>query len=75
MRRIASSGDFMILMQGNAPLAPGTRVAVYRDLRTPGIPLTAIGEGVIVKNGDTELLRVTSGRDAIESGDYIVPHK
>lgn len=74
-RRIASPGDFMILMQGNTPLVSGARVAVYRDLRTPGIPLAAIGEGVILMNGVTPLLHVTSGRDAIESGDYIVPHK
>ena len=25
-------GDFMLLERGNATLAPGTRVAVYRDL-------------------------------------------
>lgn len=74
-RRIAGPGAFMMVDQGSAPLATGARVAVYRDLRTPGIPLTAIGEGVIVSVGDTQLLRITAGRDAIASGDYIVPHK
>jgi hypothetical protein len=74
-RRIAGPGDFMMLERGNAPLATGTRVAVYRDPHSPGIPLTAIGEGVIVSVGDTQLLRVTAGRDAVAGGDYIVPHK
>ena len=74
-RHIAGPGDFMMLERGRAPLATGTRVAVYRDLRTPGIPLVAIGEGVIVSIGDTQLLRITAGRDAIAGGDYVVPHK
>ena len=74
-RRLAGPGDFMMLERGSAPLAAGTRVAIYRDLRTPGIPLTAVGEGVIVPIGDTQLLRVTAERDAIQSGDYVVPHK
>jgi hypothetical protein len=74
-RRIAGSGDFMMVDQGNAHLVSGSRVAIYRDLRMAGIPLTAIGEGVIVSSGDTQLLRVTTQRDAIQGGDYVVPHK
>ena len=74
-RRIAGPGNFMMLERGNAPLATGTRVAVYRDLHTTGVPLTAIGEGVIVSVGDTQLLRVTAAREAIAGGDYVVPHK
>jgi len=75
-RRIAGPGDFMLLDRGGSAIAPGTRVAVYRDLRTPGVPLAAIGEGVIVTmaNG-APLMRVTSTRDAIQAGDYVVPHK
>ena len=74
-RAIAGPGDFMMLERGRAPLAAGTRVAVYRDLHTPGIPLTAVGEGVIVSVGDTQLLRVTAGRDAIAGGDYVAPRR
>jgi hypothetical protein len=74
-RRIAAPGDFMMVVPGPAPLATGTRVAIYRDLQTPGIPLTAIGEGVILSIGNTHLVRITAERDAIRSGDYIVPHK
>ena len=74
-RRIGSTGDFMMIERSSAALAAGSRVAIYRDLETPGIPLTAIGEGVIVSIGDTQLLRVTAERDAIRAGDYVVPHK
>ena len=38
-RRIAAPGDFMMLERGGAAIAPGTRVAVYRDLQTTGVPL------------------------------------
>jgi hypothetical protein len=42
-RRIGAPGDFVMLARGDAPLAPGTLVALYRDLQTPGVPLVAIG--------------------------------
>jgi hypothetical protein len=75
-RRIAGPGDFMMLDQGAASLTPGTRVAVYRDLQSTGVPLTAIGEGVIVSRPDgTAVMRVTSARDAVRTGDYVVRHK
>jgi len=75
-RRLAGPGDFMMLARGNAPLAPGTRVAVYRDLVTPGVPLVAIGEGVIVSmQNDSPVMRIISARDAIRGGDYVVVHK
>jgi hypothetical protein len=75
-RRIGGTGDFMLLEYQAAGVAPGMRVALYRDLRTPDLPLTMVGEGVIVSvtNG-TPLMRITSARDAIMSGDYVVPHK
>jgi hypothetical protein len=75
-RGLAGPGEFMMLDDGAAQLTPGARVAVYRDLRTTGVPLTAIGEGVIVAvtNG-APLMRITSTRDAVRSGDYVVPHK
>jgi hypothetical protein len=75
-RGLAGPGEFMMLDRGAADLAPGKRVAVYRDLRTAGVPLAAIGEGVIVSvtNG-APLMRVTATRDAVRSGDYVVAHK
>jgi len=76
-RWIGGIGDFMLIDRGSAQgVAPGTRFAVYRDLGTAGVPLAAVGEGVIVSTADTtSLLRITTARDAIESGDYVVPRK
>jgi hypothetical protein len=75
-RRIGGAGDFMIIERRDGQMAPGTRVAVYRDLRVPGVPLTAVGEGVVVSaaNG-APVMEITAAKDAIESGDYVVPHK
>jgi hypothetical protein len=75
-RRIGGTGDFMLIEYGAAGVSPGTRVAVYRDLRTPGLPLVAVGEGVIVSfSNGTPLMRITAARDAVVSGDYIVPRR
>jgi hypothetical protein len=75
-RRLGSTGDFMMLERGNTTLEVGNRVAVYRDLRTTGVPLTAIGEGVIVSTSNgTPMMRIIASRDAIRSGDYVVPHR
>jgi hypothetical protein len=75
-RTLGAAGDFMLVDSGNAPLSPGTRVALYRDIDSAGMPLSAIGEGVIVSvtNG-TPLMRITTTRDAVRAGDYVVPHK
>ena len=76
-RRIGATGDFMLIDRGSAQgVAPGARFAVYRGLRTSGLPLVAIGEGVIVSTANTtSLMRITTTRDAIERGDYVVPRK
>jgi hypothetical protein len=75
-RSLAGPGEFVMLGHSEAQFAPGARVAGYRDLRMRGVPLTAIGEGVIVSvtNG-MPLMRVTTTRDAVQSGDFVVPHK
>jgi hypothetical protein len=75
-RRMGATGEFMLLERGNATLEVGTRVAVYRDLHSPGLPLTAVGEGVIVSlSNGAPLMRITAAREAVESGDYVVPHR
>lgn len=75
-RRIGGAGDFMLIEYGTTGVVPGTRVALYRDLRKPGVPLTAVGEGVIVSvSNGMPLMRITAARDAVVSGDYVVPHK
>ncbi len=54
----------------------GARFAVYRDLRTGGMPLTSVAEGVVLSIGKSmSLARVTRSRDAIVPGDYVVPRK
>ena len=75
-RRIGAAGDFMLIDRFSGRSAPGTHIALYRDLQIPGLPLAAIGDGVIVSitNG-TPLMRIISARDAIRSGDYAVPNK
>jgi hypothetical protein len=75
-KMMGAPGDFMVVASRDAALAPGARVAVYRDLHSPGVPLTAIGEGVIVAMKDgTPVMRITSARDAVRSGDYVVARK
>ena len=55
---------------------PGTRFAIYRDLRQAGLPLAALGEGIIVSVGsDTSLVRVTQATDAVQTGDLLIPRK
>jgi hypothetical protein len=54
----------------------GARFAVYRDLKTPGMPLSSIGEAVVVSVGKTmSLAWITTSRDAVVPGDYVVPRK
>ena len=54
----------------------GTRFAVYRDLQLTNNPLKRIGEAIAVWVGPSlTLVRVTSARDAIFSGDVMVPRK
>ena len=60
----------------NGSLQPGARFAVYRDLHKPGLPLASVGEGVVVSVGKSMVLtRITRSRDAIVTGDYVVPRK
>jgi hypothetical protein len=74
-RVLAGVGDYMLVDPGSGQLAAGGRVAVYRDHQM-GLPLVAIGEGVIVAvtNG-TPVMRIDTARDAVRSGDYVVPRR
>ena len=76
-RRIVGAGDFALIDRGTAQgVAAGARYAVYRDVGVPGMPLASIGEAVIISTGQTTALaRITKARDAILSGDYVVPRK
>jgi hypothetical protein len=75
-RRTGGAGAFMLLEGGKAGLGVGSRVAVYRDFHIPGVPLTAIAEGLIMSMASgTPLMQITEARDAVQSGDYVVPHR
>lgn len=76
-RRTGAIGDFMLIDRGSDNgVEPGARFAVYRDLRVDGVPLTSIGEGVVISTAATRsLLRIVTARGAVETGDYVVPRK
>jgi hypothetical protein len=71
------AGGFMVADIGaNKGAAPGARFAVYRDLGVAGVPLAAVGEAIVVSAGpDTSVVRLTLARDAVGSGDLLVPHR
>lgn len=70
-------GNLMLIDRGTEQgVQPGARFAIYRDLRTNGLPLTSVAEGVVVSIGKSmSLARVTRSRDAVVPGDYVVPRK
>jgi hypothetical protein len=70
-------GSLLMIDRGEEQgLQPGARFAVYRDLRTGGVPLASVGEGVVLSIGKTmSLARITKSRDAVVPGDYVVPRK
>ncbi|HEY2150226.1 MAG TPA: hypothetical protein VGH34_05425 [Vicinamibacterales bacterium] len=75
-RSIVGAGDFALIDRGTEQgVAAGSRFAVYRNVGQ-GLPLTSIGEAVVVSTGTTTALaRITRSRDAIFVGDYVVPRK
>lgn len=77
LRWTGGTGGFMLVDRGTEQGATvGARYAVYRDLRQEGVPLVAIGEVVVVSAGpSSSVVRVTGSRDAVMTGDYIVPHR
>jgi hypothetical protein len=76
-RSSAAPGDIVLIDVGaDRGLAPGTRLAVYRDVRTADMPLSAIGDAVVVTVGPSiALARVTRARDAVLMGDYMFVRK
>lgn len=76
-RLTGGMGDMMVADVGqDQGVAPGTRYAIYRDVRVPGVPLAAVGEAIVISVGDTtSLVRLTQTRDAITAGDLLIPRK
>jgi len=76
-RRAIGIGDMMVIDAGaDRGVTPGTRIAVYRDVQRPGMPLAAVGDAVVVTAGPTiAVARVTRARDAVQMGDYVAVRK
>jgi hypothetical protein len=76
-RNAVGAGDLVLIDWGqDQGLTPGARFSIYRDVGIAGLPLTSIGEGVVVSTGSAmALTRVTRARDVVYSGDYIALRK
>ncbi|HTK29611.1 MAG TPA: hypothetical protein VL309_08670 [Vicinamibacterales bacterium] len=73
----AGIGGFMLVDRGaDQGASVGSRFAVYRDLAQKGVPLASVGEVVVVSTGpSTSVVRVVDARDAVTTGDVVVPRK
>lgn len=71
------TGDFMMVDRGaRQGMVPGVRLAVYRDLHVNGVPLSVVGDAVVVSTTDTmSVMRIVNSRDVVHSGDYVVQKK
>ena len=76
-RTSGGAGDFMLIDRGtDQGVTPGSRFAVYRDVGVAGLPLASVGEAIVITtNATIALTRITRARDAIFTGDYVVPRK
>jgi hypothetical protein len=74
-RRSGGVGEFMLIDQGvDKSVAVGQHFAIYRNLKSEGTPLSAIGEATVVATGPKlALVRINRARDAVFSGDFAVP--
>jgi hypothetical protein len=70
-------GEFALIDRGTkSGTTVGSRFAVYRDLRVADLPLTSVGEAVVISEAeDAAVVRIVRARDAVFSGDYLVPEK
>lgn len=76
-RGTAGTGDFMLMDRGGEQgITAGKRFAIYRDVKTTGMPLAALGEAVVMTVGaDMALVLINSSSAAVHTGDYLVPRK
>ena len=76
-RNTVGNRDFVLIDWGQAQgLTAGARFAIYRDVGLNGLPLTAIGEGIVVSTSHAmALIRITRARDAVYAGDYVALRK
>jgi peptidoglycan-associated lipoprotein len=76
-RHSAGGREFMIVDIGQSEgVAPGSRFAIYRDVKVKDVPLVAFGEAIVVSAAEeTSLIRVTMARDAVIAGDLVVARR
>lgn len=76
-RVAGATGDFMVTDLGEMRgAAPGMRLAIYRNVNVPGLPLAAVGEAIVIfADPETSVVRLTRTRDAIYSGDLLIPRR
>jgi hypothetical protein len=76
-RSALGMGDFVLIDWGSKQgLTAGARFSIYRDVGINGMPLSNVGEGVVIAIGAaTAQARITRTRDAVFSGDYIALRK
>jgi hypothetical protein len=76
-RVAVGAGDFALIDWGEAQgVTPGARFVIFRDIGVGGLPLAAVGEGVVISTSHAmALMRITRARDAVYSGDYIALRK
>jgi hypothetical protein len=76
-RETGANGDFFLVDFASPGVGSiGARLAIYRDLESSRLPLAAVGEGVVTAiYGDLSVVRITSTRDAVRSGDLAVPRR
>lgn len=73
----AGVGDFVLVDRGSAGgVTTGSRFGIYRDIKQADVPLASVGEAVVVSAApDVAVVRIVRARDAVFSGDYVVPEK
>lgn len=70
-----ANGDLMFAEVG-VGAEPGTRYAIYRDVKVDGVPLAPVGEAIVVSIGDhAALIRVTKVSDSVNVGDLLIPRR
>jgi len=76
-RTSGAVGDFMVTDLGQTRgAAAGMRFAIYRNVLVPGLPLTAVGEAIVVfADPETSVVRLTRARDAVYGGDLLIPRR
>ena len=74
-RRIAGSGDLVLVNRGSTVVVPGQVVTFYRPALDGRGPLREIATGMVMDVGaSTSMVRITDARHAVFSGDRVAPH-